>query len=190
MEVYEVTSWFTIYYEHLSGRRYRVIFWFVSCLSEPRWIVSDSNMNLELGWKTCGMEPLASVGRKAMESRVAGCGFIRAGWASQQVLLNLPGAGSGLAASLRGQAGLRPACRSPYRDGFQGRVGNGKSRNRSCSSSLSPPDRLPSAGTKVFPSAKEGLGLAQDDCACTWWRSAWELSGGTGGKSHPAILQK
>lgn len=68
-----------------------------------------------------------------------------------------------------------------------------KGRNKSCSSSLvgchHPAACLLHRWT-FFASAKEVLGLAQDDCACTRWRSAWELSGGAEGKSHPAVLQK
>lgn len=74
-----------------------MIFCFVSFLSEPCWVVSDAATNLELGWKSCGMEPFAAVRRKDKESRAAGCGFSCAASASQHGLLNLPGAASGLA---------------------------------------------------------------------------------------------
>lgn len=42
------------------------------------WVMSNSATNLELNWKTCGMEPFASASRKGKESRAAGRGFLSA----------------------------------------------------------------------------------------------------------------
>lgn len=70
---------------------------------EPCWVLSNSATNLELSWKTCGMELFASASRKGKESRVAGCGFLSARIA--QPLWSWLGAGW-----LTAWAGWAPTC--------------------------------------------------------------------------------